>query len=92
MLADIGGNPTQKHFAGCILGHGTNVFADQLHGIASVAVEYAVAIVRLRRAAVDNGDEIISYDDSVLAFLRGIFGDEDLLDNFHWCNFWDIAR
>ena len=92
MLADIGGNPTQKHFASRILGHGTDISADQLHRISSVAAEYAVAIVRLRRAAVDNGDEIISYDDSVLAFLRGIFGDEDLLDNFHWCNFWDIAR
>ena len=83
MLADIGGDATQKQFARRILGHGTHVFADQLHGIASVAAEHAVAIVRLRRAAVDNGYEIISYDDSVLAFLRGIFRDEGLLDNFH---------
>ena len=92
MLADIGGDATQKHFASAVCRHRLDIAAYQLHGIAPVAAKHAMTIVGLRGAAVDNSDEIISYDDSVLAFLRGIFGDEGLLDNFHWCNFWDTAR
>ena len=92
MLVDIGGDATQKHLTCGVGRHRFDIAAYQLHGIAPIAAKHAMTIVGLRGAAVDNGNEIISYDDSVLAFLRGIFGDEGLLDNFHWCNFWDTAR
>ena len=56
---------------------------DNLHGIASVGVEKTVASRGLRGGAVDDGDIVRSDDDAVLAFLRGVLGDEGLFDDGH---------
>ena len=92
MLANVGRNTTKKSFAGRVLGHAANVATGQLHGVAAIAAEQAVAILRLAGRTIDDGNEVICDDDSVLAFLRGILWDESLLDNFHLCNFWDTAH
>ncbi len=92
MLAHVSRDTTKKCLAGGALRHVADIMANQLHRVASVAVEHAVTILRLRRRTVDDGNEVISDDDAVLAFLRGILWDKGLLDNFHCCSFLDIAR
>ena len=42
-----------------------------------------MAVVGLGGAAVDDGYKVSGYDDSVLAFLFGVLGDEVLFDDFH---------
>ena len=74
------------------LGHAADVAADELHGISSVRAEDAVMVVRLRGAAIDDGDEVICDDHAVLAFPFGTLGDEGLFDNFHVGCFLDTAR
>ena len=83
VFADVGGDATEKLFAGGILRHLADIAADEQHGIAPVGVEQAVPVVGLRRAAVDDGNEVIGYDDAVLAFLSGILGDEGLFEDLH---------
>ena len=83
MLTDIGRNATQKGITGGVLGHAADVAADKLHGVATVAAQQTVAVFRLRGAAVYNGNEVSGDDDAVLAFLRGVLGDEVLLDDVH---------
>ena len=83
MFADAGRHTSQKHFASRRFRHRKNVFADQLHGIAAVTLEHAMPIIRLGSAAVDHGYEVISYDDSVLAFLLWVLRDVALFDNLH---------
>lgn len=83
MFSDISRYVTQESIACCVFRHVTDVAADQLHGIATIAAEQAVAVIRLRRRAIDDGNEVSGDDDSVLAFLRGILWDEGLLYNFH---------
>ena len=73
----------QESLAGSVLRHPADIVADQLHGVAPITVKQAVAILRFRCRAVDNCNKISAYDDSVLAFLRGILGYECLLDYFH---------
>jgi len=74
---------THKSFERGVLWHVTNVTAHQLHGIATITAEETVTILRLAGRAIDDGNKIICDDDAVLAFLRGILGDEGLLDYFH---------
>ena len=83
MLSYISRYTTQESLACGILGHVANVAADQLHGISAIAVEEAVAILRLRRRTINDSYEIICDDDAVLAFLSGVLGDEVLLDDNH---------
>ena len=83
MLADIGRYTTEESFAGGSLGHLTDIACCQLHGITAIGAKQAMAIVTLRRAAVDDGYEIIGYDDAVLAFLLGVFRYDALLENYH---------
>ena len=83
VLANVSGDATKKGLACGVLGHAADIVADQLHGVSTVAAEQAVAILRLGRGTIDNCNKISAYDDSVLAFLRGILGYEGLLDYFH---------
>ena len=92
MLSYISRYATHKSFARRVLRHVADVATGQLHGVAAIAAEQAVAILRLAGRTIDDGNEVICDDDSVLAFLRGILWDESLLDNFHLCNFWDTAH
>lgn len=82
---DISGDALAEVMAAGRGGHLTDIAADELHGIVPVALPRAVAAVGLGGAAVNDGDEIICYDDSVLAFLCGILGDDGLFDDFHCC-------
>ena len=63
--------------------HLADIAADERHGIAPVAHPRAMAAGGLRRAAVDDGDEVICDDDSVLAFLLGILRNDALLEDCH---------
>ena len=92
VLANVSCNTTQKSLARRVLRHVADVATGQLHGVTAIAAEQAVAILRLAGRTIDDGNEVICDDDSVLAFLRGILWDESLLDNFHLCNFWDTAH
>ena len=93
MLANVGRNTTKEGFTSGVLRHATNIATNQFHGVSSVTIEQAMAIVGLGRGAVDDSNKVICDDDAVLAFLRGILWDEGLLYNFHSCYcFWDIAR
>ena len=83
MLADVGGDTTEKLLAGGGLGHAADVAADQLHGVTAVAAQQAVAQQALRRAAVDDGYEVSGDDDAVLAFRLWVLGDEALFYDLH---------
>ena len=83
MLANIGRHSAHKLLRRDGLGHMLNVTAHQLHGIASVGAEDTVAILALRRATVNDSNEVICDDDAVLAFLLGVLRDEALFDDFH---------
>ena len=63
--------------------HAADVAADKLHRIASIAHPGAMAVGGLRGGSVDDGDEVICDDDSVLAFLRGALRNDALLYYFH---------
>ena len=71
MLADVCRNPTKERFAVCCLRH------------LLIAVEPAVTILALRCAAVNDSNEVIVYDYSVLAFLLGVLGDDALFYYLH---------
>ena len=83
MLADIGRHTTHELLAGRRLRHVADVARNQQHGIAPIAVQPTVTVVALRRAAVDDSNEIICDDDAVLAFLLGVLGDDALFYNLH---------
>lgn len=102
VLADVAGNSRQELLARGGLWHVANIATHQLHGIAAIGAQDTVAVVGLGGAAIDNGYEISGYDDSVLAFLCGILGNDCLLDNLHvammvwralrvWHEGWDTA-
>ena len=57
--------------------------ADDGHRISAVGHAGAPLARGLRGGAVDDSDEVICDDDSVFAFLRGVLGDEALLDDCH---------
>ena len=63
--------------------HAADVAADKLHRIASIAHPGAMAVGGLRGGSVDDSDEVICDDDSVLAFLRGALRNDALLYYFH---------
>ena len=88
MLADISRHTTQKLFARGGLGHLADITCRQVHGIATIGAKQAMAILGLRRTAVDDSYEVICYDDAVLAFLLGVLGDDGLFYNLHavFCN------
>ena len=88
MLADISRHTTQKLFARGGLGHLADITCRQVHGIATIGAKQAMAILGLRRTAVDDSYEVICYDDAVLAFLLWVLGDDCLYYNLHavFCN------
>ena len=63
--------------------HAADITAYDSHGIASIAHPGAMAVGGLRGGSVDDGDEVICDDDSVLAFLRGALRNDALLYYFH---------
>ena len=83
MLADISRHTTQKLFARGGLGHLADITCRQVHGIATIGAKQAMAILGLRRTAVDDCYEVICYDDAVLAFLLWVLGDDCLFYNLH---------
>ena len=95
MLADISRHTTQKLFARGGLGHLADITCRQVHGIATIGAKQAMAILGLRRTAVDDSykvicydDAVLGYDDAVLAFLLGVLADDGLFYNLHavFCN------
>ena len=83
VFADVGGDARQELLARGRLRHVADKPRGQLHSVAPVRPKHAVAILALRRAAVNHGDEVICDDDAVLAFLPWVLRDEVLLDYFH---------
>ena len=69
--------------ARCVRSQFLDAAADDGHGVAAVGHTGAPLARGLRGGAVDDGDEVICDDDSVLAFLRGVLWREALLDDFH---------
>ena len=63
--------------------HAADITAHDLHGIAPIAHPRTMAALGLGGGAVDDGDEVICDDDSVLAFLRGALRNDALLEDFH---------
>ena len=84
MTAQRTGNTNTELMAAGVGRHLTNITTDELHGIAAIAHKGAMATLGFGRAAVDNGNKIRSYDDSVLAFLAGAFRYDALFENFHF--------
>ena len=64
--------------------HLTDDATDDGHGVMAVRHPSAPLARGLRGAPVDDGDEVICDDDSVLAFLSGILRNDALLYYFHW--------
>ena len=83
MFVEVSSDTRQELFAGGRLRHATDITLCQLHSIAPIGAQQAMAILTLRGAAVDYSDEVICDDDAVLAFLLWVLGNEILLDNFH---------
>jgi len=83
VLADVCRNPTKERFAVCCLRHLLNIACHQQHSVAAIAVEPTVTILALRCAAVNDSNEVIVYDYSVLAFLLGVLGDDALFYYLH---------
>ena len=67
--------------ARCVRGQLSDDAADDGHGVAAVGHAGTPLARGLRGGAVDDSDEVICDDDSVFAFLRGVLGDEALLDD-----------
>ena len=72
-----------KLVAGDVLGHPSYGLANNLHGKAAIGTEEAIAAAGLAGGTVDDSNEVIGDDDSVLAFLRGVLRDEALFDDLH---------
>ncbi len=91
MTANVCSNARQELLAVGGFGHALNITAHQLHGVATVRAQQRMAVIALGRRTVNDGYEISGDDDSVLAFLRGVLGNERLFDYFHGTdkNCWD---
>ena len=63
--------------------HAAEIAAHDPHGIAPIAHPGAMMNGGLGGGTVDNGDEVICDDDSVLAFLRGVLRNDALFEDFH---------
>ena len=83
MTADGFRNTFAELLAADVGRHVTDIAADEQHGIAPVAPPREVAVRGLRSGAVDDGDEVICDDDSVLAFLRGALRNDAFLYDIH---------
>ena len=83
MTADGFRNTFAELLAADVGRHVTDIAADEQHGIAPVAPPREVAAGSLRSGAVDDGDEVICDDDSVLAFLRGALRNDAFLYDIH---------
>ncbi len=83
MTTDIGGDTGEELLTGGGLRHAPDISLSELHSITAVRAQDAMTVVGLRSAAVDDSNEVRGDDDSVLAFLFGILGDEILFDDFH---------
>lgn len=84
MLSNISRYAAKKCVTRRVLRHVLYIAANQLHGVSAIAAEQAVMIVRFRGTAINDSNEVICYDDSVLAFLFGVLRDECLLENYHF--------
>ena len=69
--------------------HAADITAHDTHGVAPVTHPWAMAAWSLGGGTVDDGNEVICDDDSVLAFLRGALRNDALLDYFHWNIAWE---
>ena len=83
MLADVCRDTATECLAADVLRGMTQIAADQLHTLAAVGTEEAVTELTLGGAAVDDGNEVIGDDDSVLALFLWAFGRQVLFDNLH---------
>jgi len=83
MFANIGCDATHKLLTGCLLGHTSYVARSQLHGMAPIAAEPAMLVLALRGGTVNDSHEVSGDDDSVLAFLLWVLGDERLFYDLH---------
>ena len=81
--ADGASGSDAELMTGGLGGHLADDAADDGHRITAVGHAGAPLARGLRGGAIDDGDEVICDDDSVLAFLRGILWCEALLDDFH---------
>ena len=84
MLGNGSAGTITKLVAGDVLWALADELGDDVHGIATVATEQAIATSGFRSGAIDDGNEIRSYDDSVLAFFLWVLRNDVLLYNFHY--------
>ena len=82
-FADSCSNTDTELVARGVGGHAADVVADDGHCIAAVCHAAVVAAVGLRCRAVNDGNEVVSDDDAVLAFHCQFFGDEGLFEDCH---------
>ena len=83
MSADRGSHADTELMTGGVGRHLADMAGDGQHGIAPVAHAGVMSAAGLRCGAVDDCDEIICDNDSVLAFPGGILWCEALLDDLH---------
>ncbi len=83
VLVDVGRYPCAELVAGGGFRHVTDVARRQLHSVAAIAADKAMAMGGLRCGAVDDGYEVRGDDDAVLAFLCRAFRYECLFDDLH---------
>ena len=81
--ADGSGGGETELMTGGLGGHLADDTADDGHRIAAIRHAGTPLARGLRGGTVDDGNEVICDDDSVLAFLRGVLWCEALLDNIH---------
>ena len=82
-LADDARGPEAELVARGVLGHAVDIAANKLHGVAAIAHGPVMAAKGLRGRTVDDSDEIIGDDDSVLAWFQGTLCNLALFDDFH---------
>ena len=83
MFSDLFGNFNAELVAGYSLWHVLYNTCYCFHGVAPVAVENTISPVCFRCGAVNNGNKIVSDDDSVLAFCLWGFRFLLLFYNLH---------
>ena len=83
MLSDVCRDTATECVAADVFRGMTQIAADQLHTLAAVGTEEAVTKLTLGGAAVDDGNEVIGDDDSVLALSLWVFRYEGLFDDLH---------
>ncbi len=84
MASQCSGNTYAELMTAGVSRHFADIATDEQHGIATIAHEGAMVVLGFRGATIDNCYKIRSYDDSVLAFLVGVFRYDALLENFHF--------